>query len=158
MLPEQRKQWILDYLTDHSFADVSSLVEALQVSPATVRRDLQELADRGAVVRTRGGAALATKGVGHEPTIYTRSQVNVSEKRAIARVARDFVHEGEVIGLDVGTSTLELAKLLRDHKNITVFTTSLLIADVLAKSEVNVVLVGGTLRKREMCVTGAIAV
>lgn len=157
MIQEQRKRQILDYLVENTFVDVDTLVSLLHSSPATVRRDLHDLAERGDIVRTRGGASLAVKGVGHEPPFHSRAKENISAKRLIARAAKDCVREGEVIGIDVGSSTLEFARQLRDLRNITIFTASILVADVLANSDVNVILVGGTLRKREMSVAGPIA-
>ncbi|MFN2198962.1 MAG: DeoR/GlpR family DNA-binding transcription regulator [Anaerolineales bacterium] len=157
-LPEKRKQLILDYLATNEFGDVSTFVELLNVSPATIRRDLTELADRGLIIRTHGGASRSVQGLGHEPSYHSRAKENVHSKQLIAQTATQFIHEGEVIAIDVGSSTLELAKHLRDYRKITVFTANILVADVLANSEVNVILVGGTLRKREMSVAGPIAV
>lgn len=156
MMPEERRQRILNYLAEHAFADVDTLVQVLQASPATVRRDLNDLADRGIISRTRGGAALVVHGVGHEPSYLARAKEHVSDKQAIAQLASTFAQEGEVIVLDVGTTTLEMAKAIRDRRSITVFTASLLIAQVLASSEISVVMVGGTLRKKEMSVAGPI--
>jgi DeoR family transcriptional regulator, fructose operon transcriptional repressor len=158
MLPEQRKQRILEYLSQNTFGDVPALVDMLRVSPATIRRDLSELADRGSIIRTHGGASLSVQGMGHEPSYHSRAKENVAAKQAIAALARKYVHEGEVIAIDVGSTALEFAKGLRDHRNITVFTANILVSEVLANSDVNVILVGGTLRKREMSVAGPIAV
>jgi DeoR/GlpR family transcriptional regulator of sugar metabolism len=157
-IPEERKRQILDYLTQHEFADVDSLAHAVQASPATVRRDLAELAQRSAIARTRGGAAVVVHGVGHEPPYVERARENLSEKRAIAQLASSFVHEGEVVVLDVGSTTFELAKLIRDRRNLTVFTASLPIAEVLAQSNVSIILVGGVLRKRELSLAGTMAI
>jgi DeoR family transcriptional regulator, fructose operon transcriptional repressor len=157
MLQEQRKQLILQYVAEHSFGDVDALVDVLKVSPATVRRDLNDLAERGQIIRTRGGASLPTHGVGHEIAYHARARENVKAKQVIAQAAKALIQEGEVIGIDVGSTTVELAKVMRDLRNITVFTASMLVAELLAKSEINVVLVGGTLRKREMSVAGPIA-
>jgi DeoR/GlpR family transcriptional regulator of sugar metabolism len=157
-LPEERKRRTIDYLTQHEFADVESLAAAVQASPATVRRDLQYLAEHALITRTRGGAILVGQGVGHEPPYVARADQNLAEKRAIAQRASTLIHEGQVIALDVGSTTFELAKAIRNHRNLTVFTASLPIVQVLIHSEVSVVLVGGTLRKRELSVAGPIAV
>lgn len=157
MLQEQRKQIILQYVAKHTFSDVDALVEVLKVSPATVRRDLNDLAERGQIIRTRGGASLPSHGVGHEIAYHARARENVKAKQSIAETAKTLIKEGEVIGIDVGSTTVELAKAIRDLRNITVFTASLLVAELLAKSEINVILVGGTIRKREMSVAGPIA-
>lgn len=157
MFPEQRRSSILEYLTQHDFADVDSLTQALRVSPATVRRDLQDLAEQGVITRTHGGATLVIHGVGHEPPYLARVNENADEKRAITQLASTFVHEGEVIALDVGSTTLDLAKALRDRRNLTVFTANLAVAQVLVQSEVSVIVVGGTLRKKELSMAGTIA-
>ncbi len=157
-LPVERQQHLLDYLAQHEFADVTSLARAVRASPATIRRDLQDLADRAIITRTRGGAALMAHGVGHEPPYLARARENLVEKRALARLAATLVREGEVIALDVGTTTLELAKALRDRRNLTVFTASLPIAQVLAQSDVSVFLIGGVLRKRELSLSGTLAI
>jgi DeoR/GlpR family transcriptional regulator of sugar metabolism len=157
-LPEERKQQIVEYLTQHEFADVESLAVAVQASPATVRRDLQYLAEHALITRTRGGAAFVGHGVGHEPPYVARADQNLAEKRAIAQHASTLIHEGEVIALDVGSTTFELAKAIRNHRNLTVFTASLPIVQVLIQSEVSVILVGGTVRKKELSVAGPIAV
>ncbi len=156
MLPEERKQRILDFLTQHEFGDVESLAHAVDASPATIRRDLNALAARAAITRTRGGAALIVRGVGHEPPYLARAKVNLPEKRAIAQLADKCISEGEVLALDVGSTAIELAKALRERRDITVFTASLPIAGVLAQSNVSVVLVGGMLRKRELSLAGAV--
>jgi DeoR family transcriptional regulator, fructose operon transcriptional repressor len=158
MLPEQRKQKIVDYLSQNTFGDVVAFVDLLQVSPATVRRDLSELADRGFIIRTHGGASLSVQGMGHEPSYHSRAKENILAKQSICLAAKEYVHEGEVIAIDVGSTALEFARHLREHRNITVFTANLQVAEILAGSEVNVILVGGTLRKKEMSVAGPIAV
>jgi DeoR/GlpR family transcriptional regulator of sugar metabolism len=157
MLPEERKTRIVEYLAQHNFADVDTLAQVVQASPATVRRDLNEMAERGVITRTRGGASLVVHGVGHEPPYLARVNENPIEKRAIAQLASTFVREGEVIALDVGSTTLELAKAIRDRRNVTVFTASLAIAQVLLQSDVSVIVVGGILRKKELSMAGTIA-
>lgn len=157
-MPDARRQQIIDYLAEHEFADVESLATAVQASPATVRRDLQNLAEHALITRTRGGAAFLGQGVGHEPPYVARANQNLMEKRAIAQLASTMIHEGEVIALDVGSTTLEFAKAIRNHRNLTVFTASIPIVQVLIQSEVSVIVVGGTLRKKELSVAGPIAV
>ena len=158
MLAIQRQEAILDYLRKHTYADVDTLSTELGISPTTVRRDLRLLGEGGIIARTRGGAALPVVGVGHEPPYAARAKEHQPEKRAIAALARTILQEGQVVGLDVGSTTLEVAKLLPSHQRLTVFTSSLPIAEVLLQSAVSVILVGGVLRKKELAVSGPIAV
>lgn len=132
---------------------VGELTKRLAVSAATVRRDLSSLAKRGLVQRVRGGATVNAP-LGVEPAWTERGADNVQEKRAIARLAFEAIEEGQVIALDVGTTTLELARLLQMRSDLMVFTASVPIAELLAPSRPTVYLVGGRIRPREMGVVG----
>ena len=152
-----RQEQILQILSERSFVTAEELARLTGASLPTVRRDLRILAEEGLILRTRGGASLGTPGIGHEIPYLTRARAQLLEKRAIARAAVEFVREGDVVALDVGTSTLELARLLRSHRNLTVFTASVPIAQILANSEVAVFLLGGQLRKKELSIVGPLA-
>ena len=156
-LAGQRQKQIVEMLSREEFVDVGRLAEVLRASPATIRRDLQALAARGAIARTHGGASLASGTAIREPAYVSRLNQRAAEKRAIAQLASQYVQDGDIIVLDVGTTTLELAKALSYHRNLTVFTASLPIALILANSDTSVVLIGGTLRKRELSMAGLIA-
>jgi multiple sugar transport system permease protein len=119
-----RREQILQILSERSFATAEELARLTGASLPTIRRDLQALAEEGLIVRTRGGASLGTPGIGHEVPYLTRARVQLPEKRAIARAALEFIREGDVIALDVGSTTFELAWLLRPRRNLTVFTAS----------------------------------
>ena len=153
----ERKQQIMNMLYQKQSLSVGYLIEVLQVSPATIRRDLQKLADKGLVVRYKGGVSLPKIGFGHEPPLAEREDKNLPLKRAIGEAAARLIKDGEVIALDVGTTAMELAKALRSRQNITVFTYSLPIAYLLSNSKVKVYLVGGLLKSKEMCLSGSVA-
>lgn len=154
-IPAERHKAISDYLNENEFADIEMLSAHVKASPATIRRDLKELEKIGAIVRTRGGAARAHfNSMGHEPSYSARARHQQTEKRAIALQARDLIFEGQVIALDVGSTCYELAKSLRGYHNITVFTASLPIAQLLAASDVSVFVVGGKVRPKELSVIG----
>lgn len=155
--PTQRQQRIVEALSRDSHLEVGALARLLSTSSATVRRDLQVLAARGVVTRTHGGASLAGDEGMFEPAYVSRLNQNLLAKLAISRAASELVRDGDFIALDVGTTTLELAKALGRLRNITVFTASLPIALALAQTDVTVVLVGGALRKRELSIVGPIA-
>lgn len=156
MIEYDRKKQIMNILYQKQSASVAELIKKFQVSPATIRRDLQKLADKGLVVRYKGGVSLPQLGFGHEPPLAERETKNLRTKRAIGQAAAKLIKEGEVIALDVGTTSMELAKAIRNHRNITVFTYSLPIAYILSTSKVNVYLVGGLLKSKEMCLSGSV--
>ncbi len=158
MLSIQRRQAMLDYLAEHTFADIDALRAHTGASPATVRRDLRILSEGGYITRARGGATVATHSIGHERPYSARAREHLSEKRSIAQLAGTLILESEVLALDVGSSTLELAKTFLGRQRLTVFTASLPIAQVLTQSDVSVVMVGGVLRKKELSLAGRLAI
>lgn len=149
----KRHEALLGLLTQEPEMSVIELTKRLGVSAATVRRDLSSLAKQGLVQRLRGGATMNVP-LGIEPGWTERIEENLEKKRMIARVAFDAIEEGQVIALDVGTTTLELARLLQMRSDLMVFTASVPIAQLLAPSRPTVYLVGGRIRPREMGVVG----
>nr|WP_276203358.1 DeoR/GlpR family DNA-binding transcription regulator [Cohnella thermotolerans] len=151
-----REQEILHHLGKKSPLSVEELVNLLQVSEATVRRDLVELENRGLILRRRGGASLP--GLGVEPMFNQRLSQNVDLKQRIVQHAAEQIAEGEVIALDVGTTNAALAKELLKKKGLTIFTYSLQIASILSRSQHNIYVIGGGFRKLEMSMVGSIAI
>lgn len=153
----ERLSAIMDILYQKESVSSEILEKMFGVSPVTIRRDLQKLDEKGLIVRFRGGAMLAKSKLGHEPTLDERESENLQKKRLIGRTAANLVKDGEVIALDVGSTTMELAKALRARSNITVFTSSLPIANIFLNTHINVYLVGGLLQHKEICLGGPIA-
>ncbi len=151
-----RQRAILDILADNQLATVEELSIQLHVSEATVRRDLMSLENKGLINRTWGGATPASS-VAFEPFVHERSKNNQAEKQAIARTAVEMIQEGEVIALDVGSTCMEVAKLLGRFRRITVFTNSLLTAHILGGSSFTVHVVGGRMRLGEFSLVGPVA-
>ena len=159
MLPSERRRRLLDGLAHDGIIAVPELSRRLRVSPATVRRDLQLLEDEGLLRRVRGGATVAS-GLGDtaEPLHREKVRSHAAEKRAIAREAVARVRNGDVIGLDSGTTTLALAHELQRFDELTVITTDLQIALVLADAVgIDVIIVGGSVRGGLYSVVGPLA-
>lgn len=148
---------IINILYKEESVTSERLESLFNVSPVTIRRDLQKLSEKGLIIRYRGGAMLARSTLGHEPTLNERETENLKKKRVIAKEAASLVKDGEVIALDVGSTTIELAKVLRGRSNITVFTASLSVASILLNTNVTVYLVGGMLQHKENCIGGPVA-
>ncbi len=157
MLAEERRQHILVLLEQKGAVTVAELCERFGVSEMTVRRDLAALERRGLLRRVHGGAVNA-RGRSYEPPFLVRSGQYVEEKRRIADAAVQMIHEGDSIALDVGTTTLEIAKRLEGVHNLTVITPSLHIANVLANlPHARLILTGGILRPGELSLIGHLA-
>lgn len=107
------------------------------------------------IVRKRGGASLPE--LGFEPMFNQRQKKNHELKQSIAKYVANTIQEGEVIALDVGTTTAELARELTKRSGITVFTSCIQVASILAKSNLQVYMIGGLIRKTEMSMVGSIA-
>lgn len=148
---EERKQKILEFIEDRRKATVTELCERFKVSSATIRNDLRDLQAGNLLIRTHGGAIVKSK-TGLETDMNARKVQNLAAKRRIAEAAIRLVEDGDTIILDSGTTTLELARLLAQKRDVTVVTNDLTIALCLEDMEsVRVVLMGGSLRRRFHC-------
>jgi DeoR/GlpR family transcriptional regulator of sugar metabolism len=142
MKQQRRLEQILDYLKCHNLATVEQLVAAIDVSPATVRRDLIKLDEQGIINRSHGGVAL-NRFIPSQPTTNEKQWRNPQEKQAIARYAASLIKAGDSIILDAGTTTLELARYIT-HLPLRVITADLHIALFLSEYEqIEVTIIGG---------------
>jgi DeoR/GlpR family transcriptional regulator of sugar metabolism len=132
---------------------VEEICRQLGVSPATVRRDLDELEAAGAIRRVHGGAVNVESRL-DEPLFDDKASIATKEKHSIAKAALQFVEPGDTIFLDGGSTVLEFARLLRDRTNVTVATNSLRAAHELAGRGPRLILVGGELRRLSQTMVG----
>ena len=151
----KRRRQIMDYMGAEAELTIEELAKRLEVSEITVRRDLADLEKQGLVTRTRGGASLPSRSI--EPMFNQRRKVNLELKQKIAAYAASQIQPGEVVALDIGTTTAELAKELLKRSDITVFTCSLQVASILAKGSFPVYMIGGSIRKAEHSMVGSLA-
>lgn len=159
--PGPRQARIQELLANRGFLTVRELAEATGVSEITARRDLIELEERKAVRRTHGGAMTMRDGQveifdASEPSFDARRRRNSHAKVAIARAAVQLIRPGFTIALDVGTSTLELARCLGDVGELRVVTNNLRAASLLASSPHAVYVPGGRVRGKELSVYGSV--
>jgi len=154
LFSEERRTRILELVHERKKLTVHELCTILGVSAATVRADLRDLDREGLLVRTHGGA-IARSRAGFELTSRKRSTVNLAAKQAIAKAAAELVEDGDTIVLDTGTTTVELAKRLASLRRLSVVTNDLQIAGLLEDVPgVEIVLLGGALRKGYHCTVG----
>lgn len=145
LLTAEREHRILQLLKGQRVVSVAELSRDLDVSEATVRRDLQELAKKGVLVRVRGGAALGEDSR-VEPLFADKEGKQTAEKERIARRALDLIEDFDSIYLDGGSTLLALARLLDERVGLTIVTNSLMAAAELMESKHRVILVGGEFR------------
>jgi DeoR/GlpR family transcriptional regulator of sugar metabolism len=142
VLVEERRQKLLELISQRGFVALADLAEAIDASESTIRRDLEHLHQQGVLKRTHGGAIYLGDGL-TLPALEERSESQVEEKRAIGKVAASLVSDGDAVLLDGGTTTLEVARLLIGRP-LQVVTNSLPIANLFASSrETDLVILGG---------------
>ncbi|GAA0361066.1 transcriptional repressor AgaR [Bowmanella denitrificans] len=153
----ERQQEILRQTQAQGKVSVKALAEQFKVSEVTIRNDLSVLDRKKLLVRSRGGAMVNSQ-LGRELSLKEKSGQNSALKQELGALAAQLVGEGERILLDSGTTTQEVAACLVDKEDLVVMTNGLNIATELARSDsVEVMLTGGTLRKKSMSFYGAIA-
>jgi DeoR/GlpR family transcriptional regulator of sugar metabolism len=157
MMKEERLQRILDVIHKAGHAKAGDLAGDFGVSEITIRRDLDELAERGVVRRTHGGAIIATS-TAAEPPIIQRMTQEKEYKEAIAKMAAAMIRDGESIFIGSGSTVAYVARYLANHKNLTVVTNALNVSTELATAaDISVVVVGGMMRREELSLIGHIA-
>ncbi|MFH0797309.1 MAG: DeoR/GlpR family DNA-binding transcription regulator [Candidatus Omnitrophota bacterium] len=147
LIGAERRQRILEILTQKEFVPIEFLVQELKASPATIRRDLMTLETEGSLERVHGGATLSRHrpGINRILTLSEREPKLNKEKETIGTKAASFVRDGETIILDGGTTTYQVARHLI-NRHIQIITNSLPIAGLFANSlTTEVFLLGGTL-------------
>ncbi len=153
----ERRQQISRSLRERGSVQVAPLAEQYGVSMQTIRKDLHFLSRRGVAERSYGGAILAgAVNVIAEPGVEAKRAIHTDEKVRIGRLAAAMVEPGESVVLDSGTTTLQIAHHLLDRDDITVLTNDLDILAVLArKQHLNIVMLGGLMRRKNMAFYGA---
>jgi len=153
--PVERRNKIIEILEQREHVEVSYLSDAFQVSLMTIRRDLEKLEKDGKVIRMYGGVKLKIKRV-YEYSMEERLNSNKQEKLVIAREAARLIEDGDVVAFDASTTALEVSKLIKDRKDVTVVTNNLSIAIELADvPDIVVIVLGGFLRGKSLSVMGA---
>lgn len=155
--PNERQRRILELLEQRENIRVSELSDLLNVSVATIRRDLNKLRDLGEVERFHGGAVLSLPSA-PEPPVIQRSGENMAEKERIGKAAAALIQDGDVIFIGSGTTALEVARNILGHKNLTVITNALTVINLLSNEEsVTLVSTGGIFRRSELSFIGHLA-
>ncbi|HEX3047604.1 MAG TPA: DeoR/GlpR family DNA-binding transcription regulator [Bacillota bacterium] len=147
MLPVTRLEEITRILEKNGNVDIDTLSNVFKVSGKTIRQDLAKLETMGFVTRVHGGAVLKQSENGNIFPIRLRKQQSLTEKERIGLAALKYIEENDIVILDGGSTTLQLAKLLGEPK-IIVITNDLLIANELSNKEnITLYITGGQLRR-----------
>ncbi|UCH13076.1 MAG: DeoR/GlpR transcriptional regulator [Bacteroidales bacterium] len=154
MLANQRRDKIFELIREDGQAKVTDLSRIFKVTEVTIRQDLERLEKEGFIMREHGGAYLKDIDM-NVRNLQLQAQDNLAEKMAIARKAVEFIHDGDTIILDSGSTTTEMSKIISGFKNLTVITNALNIALILgAQTGINVIVTGGEFKAPTLSLTG----
>ncbi|MEZ0494074.1 DeoR/GlpR family DNA-binding transcription regulator [Kineococcus sp. TBRC 1896] len=158
MTAQQRLNRALELVIERGNVSIAEVSEVLGVSTATVRRDLNVLAEQRLVTRTHGGAAVLSSG--YELPLQYKIPRQARAKLAIARAVADLVRPGTSVGLNGGTTTTEVARALGSSDRlgaagVTIVTNALNIAyELSVREHVKIVVTGGVPRAQSYELVG----
>jgi DeoR/GlpR family transcriptional regulator of sugar metabolism len=157
MMAEERRTQILQIIRSAGRVRVNGLATRFNTSAVTIRSDLNELHQRGLVLRSHGGAVLPET-ILRESPVHERLKAHSDEKRRIGAMAATLIDNGETIILDSGTTTLEIARQIKKKAGLQVITNGVNIAAELVDArDVQVFIVGGTVRGESASISGHFA-
>jgi DeoR/GlpR family transcriptional regulator of sugar metabolism len=153
-----RHAQLIGLLKERDYCSVVEMSQLLNVSPMTIRRDLHMLHEKQIIEVTYGGARfIASKRF--EPDFDIRAHEHLAEKQAIGKLAAElFIEEGDVVGIDSGSTTLEIVRNLPNIP-LTIVTHSLAAANVVAQNrQYSLIMLGGVLQHEANCLCGPQAI
>lgn len=146
MLTEERQARIEDYINQHGVCKVAELCDLTQTSESTIRRDLIQMEEQGMIKRVHGGAQ-SVKAFSRDVSQHVRFSLNHEDKLRIARFAAErFVHSGDDIFIDAGTTTYEMVPFLSDIANLTIVTNGVETALCSLNHGIKTILIGGSIK------------
>jgi DeoR family transcriptional regulator of aga operon len=153
----ERHKFILDKLHEEGNLNVINLYKELKVSSVTIRKDLKLLEEKGLLFRTHGGATLRNPYTIDRP-VNEKEKLQASEKSKIGILAAQLIEPNDSIIIASGTTVMALAKSIQNKQNLTVITSALNVAlELIQHPEIEVLQLGGILRKSSSSVTGPYA-
>ena len=153
---EERLEKIIALLDKEDRLVTKNLPEILNTTSVTIRKDIAILEQRGLLKRTHGGAIKPRK-LFHGLALNEKEKLNLEEKIRIAKKAAKLISEGDTIILDSGSTTSFIAKEIKHMKGITVITNAINIVSILLNSDIDVILIGGSLLKDTSTLVGPLA-
>jgi DeoR/GlpR family transcriptional regulator of sugar metabolism len=152
MLAAQRRKLILREVHVGDGVRVADLADRFAISEMTVRRDLSQLVNEGKLTRVHGGAVLE-----EEPPFAEIAVERLEAKQRIGRAATALVEDGQTVMIDIGTTTLELARRLHGRK-LRVITSSLaVLEELLPDPDIELIVLGGIVRRNYRSLVGVLA-
>jgi DeoR/GlpR family transcriptional regulator of sugar metabolism len=153
----ERRNHLLSLLQEKKSITVQEAALIFEVAEETIRRDLRAMESQGLIVRTHGGAILADD-INLEHSLEIREGINIKGKDIMGSKAAELVNDRDTLFLDASTSSLYVAKHLKEKKGLTVITNAELIVLELAKcDDITLISTGGYVRKKSLSCVGQAA-
>ncbi len=156
LIPAQRREKIQEYLGIHQIARTTDLMDVLDTSEATVRRDLEWLEDKGFLERTHGGAILNQR-VMVDQEFQQRIQKFPDEKKIIGELAASLITEGDIVFINSGSTAAQVLKNIPPNPRITVYTNNMSILTDIVEPGFKLHLIGGEFQPRSNSLAGRFA-
>ncbi len=149
----ERQERILDLVRRHGFVSIDDLAAQFDVTPQTIRRDINQLSNKDLLRRYHGGAGMTSS---VENVAYqTRQILWQDEKRRIAQMLAEHIPDGSSLFINIGTTTEEVARALLRHGQLKVITNNLNVASMMSSNaDFEVTVAGGVVRSRDGGIIG----
>ncbi|MBR9649241.1 DeoR/GlpR family DNA-binding transcription regulator [Clostridium tyrobutyricum] len=145
-MKSKRIQEIEEYVLNNNNVSLDKLTEIFNVSKNTIRRDIHELAKKGTIKKVYGGVSANSNLL---VPFNEREITNRTTKTLIAETASEFINDGDIIFIDSGTTTVNMADFLKDKLNITIITNNLnFITNSIRYENLNIISTGGALVRK----------
>jgi DeoR family transcriptional regulator of aga operon len=157
MLNLERRTKILELLEKHGQVAVVDLSKRFKTSEVTIRNDLKDLHKRGLARRAHGGAVKVAT-VSMDPSLKIKAELHADEKRRIGAAAAALINDGDSIILDSGTTTQQIARQIKNRKDLKVITNGLNIAmELFGAKDIQLIFLGGVIRQNSLSAVGHFA-
>ena len=156
LIPAQRREKIQEFITARQIVRTADLMDLLEASEATVRRDLEWLEQKGILERTHGGAILNQRVI-FEQEYQQRAQYHPEEKNLIGELAASLIEDGDIVFINSGTTTTQVLKHIRRDSRISVFTNNVNATLELGDPGYHYYMTGGEFQSRSNSLAGRFA-
>lgn len=151
---QPRHERIIQLVKQNGYMSIDALAKELDVTPQTIRRDINMLAEEDILRRYHGGAGLGSNSVQNED--YAKRKVwNQQEKDRIASLVAEHIPNNSSLFMNIGTTVESVARSLKDHTGLKIITNNLNVASIFSgNEEFEVTIAGGTVRQRDGGIIG----
>lgn len=155
MVQQNRQEKIVELVHKYGYVSIDELATAFNVTPQTIRRDINQLAEDNRLRRYHGGAAATGVSSTVNMAYNERKILQLAEKERIAQTVAERIPDGASLFINIGTTNEAIARALLPRKDLKVITNNLHVASILtANNDFQITICGGVVRNRDGGITG----